>query len=58
MITNTVTLAKKQLENHAKQGSKSRLSVFEVARLMDTIRFGHEIEKLGNHPIFFGYSEN
>lgn len=58
MITNTITLAKKQLENHLKKGSDSRLSVFEVARLMDVVKFGNNTETAGADPILFGFSMN
>lgn len=37
-----LSLAKKKLEIHSKEGCKSRLSILEVARL-------HDIIKIGNH---------
>jgi hypothetical protein len=58
MITNTITLAKKQLEDHAKKGANSNLSIFEAARLMDVVKFGNDIDKVGKSPIFFNFSQN
>lgn len=58
MISNTVTLAKKQLEHHASQGAKSQLSIYEVAQLMDTIKGYAEIKKSNEENIFFNFSTN
>jgi len=40
MINNAVKTAKFKLSQHKIQGEKSNLSIFQVARLMDTIKFG------------------
>lgn len=59
MITNTITLAKKQLEMHAQQGQNSPLTVFEVARLLDMVRStadNNEIAQENN--IIVGFSNN
>lgn len=58
MISNTVTLAKKQLEHHASQGAKSQLSIYEVAELMDTVKGYAEIKKSNEQSIFFSFSQN
>ena len=58
MLNNTVELAKKQLEAHIQRGANSTLSVYEVARLMDTIRFLEGTKKFGNEPQIVGFSNN
>ncbi len=60
MINNTIELAKRQLEVHAQMGEKSTLSIFEVARLMDTVSEMSCVKssKLNNDSIFFGFSVN
>ena len=58
MINNTVKLAKKQLEMHEQQGPNSPLSIYEVARLMDTINGYNEIKEINENSIFFGFSHN
>lgn len=58
MLNNTVELAKKQLEAHIQRGANSTLSVYEVARLMDTIRFQEGVKKFGDEPQIVGFSNN
>lgn len=58
MINNTITLAKRQLERHAKLGTASKLSVFEVASLMDTINQMHDMKQPSTKSIFFEFSLN
>ena len=58
MLNNTVELAKKQLEAHIQRGANSTLSVYEVARLMDTIRFQEGVKKFGDDPQIVGFSNN
>jgi hypothetical protein len=58
MLNNTVELAKKQLEAHVQRGANSTLSVYEVARLMDTIRFQEGVKKFGGEPQIVGFSNN
>lgn len=56
MINNTIKLAQYKLSQHRLQGTKSKLNIFEVARLMDDIK---QAEKMKNqkeynsifHPI-------
>lgn len=58
MLNNTVSIAKKQLEAHVKQGAKSNLNIFEVARLMDMIRQQNDQKNEGEQSVFFGFSHN
>ena len=58
IMNNSVNLAKKQLEKHAKNGQNSNLSIFEVAQLMDTIRGYSEIKEDNQNRIDFGFSNN
>lgn len=59
MITNTVTLAKKQLEMHAQQGANSPLTVFEVARLLDMVRSTADNTEIAHqNNVVVGFSEN
>ncbi len=58
MINNAVSHAKKQLEAHAQRGSKSTLSIYEVAKLMDVVRQEPQPKKSADESIFFGFSEN
>lgn len=54
MINNTITLAKYKLSQHRVQGTKSNLNIFEVAQLMDAIKFGDQIKNVENISIFQG----
>lgn len=60
MINNTMMLAKKQLEMHSKMGEKSSLSIFEVAKLMDTLNEMEQMKSSDLHQnhLFFGFSAN
>lgn len=59
MITNTLTLAKKQLEMHAKQGANSPLTIFEVARLLDMIRSTADHTEIAQqNNVVIGFSDN
>ena len=59
MISNTVTLAKKQLEMHAQQGQNSPLTVFEVARLLDMVRSTTDNSEIAHQSnMFMGFSDN
>lgn len=53
MMNNRIKSAKYKLDQHRVKGAKSNLSIFEVARLMDTIKTGEEINNAGNNSIFF-----
>ena len=58
MIKNTIDLAKSKLEEHARLGSNSNLSIFDVANLMDTIHNMNNMTNINQPSIFFGYSAN
>jgi hypothetical protein len=58
MINNAVSHAKKQLAVHAEKGAESRLSIFEVAKLMDMVRHEPLPKKAEGESIFFSFSEN
>jgi len=53
MINNRIKQAKYQLSQHRTQGVNSRLSVHDVARLMDTVRKGEELNNSKAQSIFF-----
>ena len=53
MVMNRVKNAKIKLSQHRDLGNRSSLSVFEVARLMDTIKFGEETGEHTENAIFF-----
>lgn len=58
MINNTISLAKRKLEEHSRLGSNSTLSIFEVANLLDTIHNMNNMSNMNQPSIFFGYSVN
>lgn len=53
MTSNALKNAKYKLSKHNLLGEKSSLSVFQVARLMDTIKRGENINDGGSTSIFF-----
>ena len=53
MISNRIKLAEFKLNQHRNLGSRSKLSVFEVAKLMDTVKNGDRLTKDRNSNIFF-----
>lgn len=53
MIKNTVANAKFKLSQHKAQGVDSTLSVFEVARLMDTVKVGESMNEDTSASVFF-----
>ncbi len=53
MINNRIKQAKFQLSQHKTQGVNSSLSIFEVAKLMDTVKKGEEINHSKGQSIFF-----
>jgi hypothetical protein len=58
MINNSIRLAEHKLTQHKVQGVKSSLNVFQVAQLMDTIKFGDEVKRPQNSSIFYNISAN
>lgn len=53
MISNRIKLAEFKLNQHRHLGSRSKLSVFEVAKLLDTVKNGDRLTKERNSNIFF-----
>lgn len=53
MINNRIKQAKYQLSQHRTAGTNSRLSVFEVAKLMDTVKNGDDSNQFKSHSLFF-----
>jgi hypothetical protein len=58
MINNTVKLAQYKLSQHRLQGTKSKLNIFEVAQLMDTIKTAEQIKNSTNNSIFYSIHPN
>ncbi len=53
MMMNRVKNAKIKLSQHRDLGNRSSLTVYEVARLMDTIKYGEKAERNTQDSIFF-----
>lgn len=53
IIANKVKTAQFKLNQHRNLGSKSTMSIHEVARLMDTIRRGDRVDQTHSGGIFF-----
>lgn len=53
MIKNAVESAKYKLAQHRSLGENSNLSIFQVARLMDTVRAGEAKASQEQNSIFF-----
>jgi hypothetical protein len=58
MINNSISLAQYKLQLHKQKGTNSDLSILEVAKLMDVIHFGVQIQAAGSEGIFFQVSRN
>jgi hypothetical protein len=58
MINNSIKLAELKLNQHKVQGVKSTLDVFQVAQLMDTIKYGELVKRPQNSSIFYNISAN
>ena len=58
IINCSVNMAKKQLEEHNAKGSKTNLSVFEVANLKDMINSHTEFSARDTRTVFFNFSSN
>lgn len=58
MINNTIRRAEYKLEQHRSLGTRSRLSILEVAQLMDIVRKGEEMKSSPSGSLFFSYSMN
>ena len=58
MINNSIKLAELKLNQHKVQGVKSTLDVFQVAHLMDTIKYGNDVKRPHNSSIFYNINAN
>jgi hypothetical protein len=58
MINNSIKLAELKLNQHKVQGVKSTLDVFQVAQLMDTIKYGEFVKRPQKSSIFYNISAN
>lgn len=58
MLNNTVKLAQFKLAQHKTQGTKSKLSVFEVAQLLDNIKTAEQMKAVQSQSIFHSISLN
>lgn len=58
MINNSVKLAQYKLAQHRVQGTKSKLNIFEVAQLMDSIRTAQHAKEVGSSSIFYSINLN
>ena len=53
MINNRIKQAKYKLSQHKVQGVNSNLSIFEVAKLMDTVKRGDNTNENKTTSVFF-----
>jgi hypothetical protein len=58
MINNSIKLAQYKLTLHKELGSKSELNIFQVAQLMDTIKFGGNLGQSQKSSIFYSIGSN
>ena len=52
MINNSVKIAQYKLSQHRLQGEKSKLNIFEVAQLMDSIKISQQIKNSATSSVF------
>jgi hypothetical protein len=55
---NTVGVAKEKLSQHRSMGTKSNLSIFQVAHLMDAVKSNSDLEKNQLPSLFFSVGLN
>ena len=53
MMNNQVKTAKYKLSQHKVEGENSSLTIFQVAKLMDTIKRGEDSEDFPQASIYF-----
>ena len=58
MINNTVKLAQYKLSQHRIEGTKSKLNIFEVAQLMDSIKMAEQMQNVPSNSIFHSIHMN
>ncbi len=58
MINNSVKIAQYKLTQHRLQGEKSKLNIFEVAQLMDSIKISQQIKNSATSSVFYSVYNN
>jgi hypothetical protein len=58
MINNSVKIAQYKLSQHRLQGEKSKLNIFEVAQLMDSIKISQQIKNSATSSVFYAVYNN
>ncbi|MGC6432599.1 MAG: hypothetical protein ACON4M_00225 [Crocinitomicaceae bacterium] len=58
MINNSIKIAQLKLNQHKTLGVNSSMNIFEVAELMDAIKFNAQIKKSTFKSIFYNISAN
>lgn len=59
MLNNTIKIAQLKLQKHQELGAKSELNIFEVAKLMDSIRHAERVKQSVHvNSIFHAISAN
>lgn len=56
MINNIIKRAEYKLSQHRTMGTRSNLSIVEVAKLMDTIKRGQQLKENDTKSVFFSYN--
>ncbi|MDG1333537.1 MAG: hypothetical protein P8P74_14470 [Crocinitomicaceae bacterium] len=54
--TNRVKSAKFKLSQHRVQGERSSLSILQVARLMDVVKNGGDMNQVPSQSVFFSWN--
>jgi hypothetical protein len=58
MINNSIKIAQYKLNQHRLQGEKSKLNIFEVAQLMDSIKTSQQIKNSATSSVFYSVYNN
>ncbi len=58
MLNNTLKLAQFKLAQHKTQGTKSKLSIFEVAQMLDNIKMAEQMKNVQSQSIFHSIGLN
>lgn len=58
MINNSVKIAQYKLSQHRLQGEKSKLNIFEVAQLMDSIKISQQMKNSATSSVFYAVYNN
>lgn len=54
--SNRVKSAKYKLSQHRVQGERSQLTILQVARLMDVVKNGADLNQTPNQSVFFSWN--